>query len=60
MAQIPLTQEDIMNQKAWVIMDSVFIIEKSVVILVVFCFNNVNGHPTWAERKEIAAWLQDV
>jgi NADH:ubiquinone oxidoreductase subunit H len=52
-----LTEED-MNQKAWVIMDSVFIIEKSVIIVAVFCFNNVDGHVTWAERK-VAAWLQD-
>jgi hypothetical protein len=35
MVEIPLT-EDIMNQKTWAIMDSVFIIEKSVVIVVCF------------------------
>ncbi len=40
-------------------MDSTFIIEKSVVILVVFAFTMVMAmYSTWAERK-VAAYLQD-
>jgi NADH-quinone oxidoreductase subunit H len=40
-------------------MDSAFIIEKSVVILVVFAFTMVMAmYSTWAERK-VAAFLQD-
>jgi NADH-quinone oxidoreductase subunit H len=40
-------------------MDSTFIIEKSVVILVVFAFTMVMAmYSTWAERK-VAAFLQD-
>jgi NADH-quinone oxidoreductase subunit H len=40
-------------------MDSAFIIEKSVVILVVFAFTMVMAmYSTWAERK-VAAYLQD-
>ena len=40
-------------------MDSTFIIEKSVVILVVFAFTMIMAmYSTWAERK-VAAYLQD-
>ena len=40
-------------------MDSTFIIEKSIVILVVFAFTMIMAmYSTWAERK-VAAFLQD-
>jgi hypothetical protein len=35
MVEIPLTEEDITNQKTWAIMDSTIIIEKSVIIVAV-------------------------
>ena len=40
-------------------MDSTIIIEKSVIIVVVFAITMVMAmYSTWAERK-VAAWLQD-
>jgi NADH-quinone oxidoreductase subunit H len=54
MVEIPLTEEDITNQKT-LIMDSTIIIEKSVIIVAVFALTMMAMYSTWAERCRLAS-----